>query len=117
VKARWGIATAAALLLAGCATYSDLRDSPPAYSADSGKAPQAIADCALAKWIDINAGSHIIQDGDATVVAMPVGGGTPSLMQAMLIVKPAGSGAHIELKHMRSLGSFASQWQAAQSCL
>lgn len=106
-----------ALALTGCSTYSDLRSEPPAYSASSTKAPQTVADCALVKWSDFNAASHIVHDGGATVVAAPVGGGTPNLMQAMLIVTPDGAGSHVEMKHMPSLGTFASQWRAAESCL
>lgn len=111
------IGVIAIFMLSGCATYSDLRAGPAAYSASSTKAPKTVADCTLVKWSDINAASHIVHDGDATVVAAPVGGGTPNLMQAVLIVTPNGSGSHVEMKHMPSLGTFASQWRAAESCL
>lgn len=105
------------VILAGCATYSDLRDRPADYSADTTKTPQAYAECVLPKWIESNAGAHIIADGDSRVIVAPVGGGTPTAVAATLTASPTAAGSHVEMKHMPALNKFTDQWGQARSCL
>lgn len=108
--------TVAILALSGCATYSDLRERPADFSAETSKTPQEYAACVLPKWIDFSAGTHVIADGDARVVVSPVGGGTPTAVLMTLTASPNASGSRVEMKHMSSLSKFSEQWQAAQSC-
>lgn len=114
---KWMLAAMAIICLAGCATYSDLKERPADFQATTVKKPQAYLECVIPLWIDKYAGSHIISDGDAKVLVAPVGGGTPSVV-AMTLSATAGSGAtHVEMKHLPSLSKFGDQWEQAKSCL
>ena len=103
--------------LASCSTYSDLKNKQPAYTAVSNKAPEQVTQCALLKLMDVSAGSHIVQNGDASTVVVPIGGGSPTKMQMILVAKPNGAGSRVELIHMSAVNSFATEWQSIQPCL
>jgi len=105
------------LTLPGCATYSDFRDRPADYAAVTGKAPQVYVECVLPRWMDTNAASHIVHDGDRRVIVVPVGGGTPTQVLMTLEASPTANGSRIEMKHMPSLSKFEKQWRQAQACL
>lgn len=103
--------------LSGCATYSDLRERPADFMGDTAKTPQAYLSCVEPKWVNFNAGAHIITDGSGLVLVVPVGGGTPTATMMTLAATPGASETHVEMKHMPSLSDFSKQWQAAKSCL
>lgn len=110
------VATLAASL-AGCATYSELQRRPADYTAETAKAPHDYAQCLLPKLLDTNAASQVIADGDARVIVVPVGGGTPETVMMTFSVTPRDGVTRIEMRHMSSLGSFSKQWTQAQSCI
>lgn len=115
---RWMLATVAVIGLAGCATYSDLRQRPADFVATTSKAPGAYLQCVLPKWVDFYAGSHIMSDGESSVLVSPVGGGSPDIMAMTLSASPSDGGTtRVEMRHMPSLSDFGNQWQQAKSCL
>lgn len=111
------VAVALVVALSGCATYSELQQRPADYTAETTKAPQDYAQCLLPKLLDTNAASHIIADGDARVIVVPVGGGSPDAIMMTFNATPQGGATRVEMKHMSSLGGFANQWAQAQSCI
>lgn len=111
-------AVAAAVVgLTGCATYSEMQARPAEYVANTTKSPEAFATCVLPKMVETNAAAHVIADGTARTVIVPIGGGTPKAVMVTVMAVPRGHATHVEMRHMRSLSDFQSQWQQVQSCL
>jgi hypothetical protein len=113
---KW-VLVALAAMLAGCATYSDLKERPADFTGSTSKSPQAYLECVVPKWTDEYAGSHIITDGGGLVLIAPVGGGTPSVVAMTLTATSMDGGTRIEMKHLPSLSDFTDQWHQARSCL
>ena len=113
---KWILVILPALVLAGCATYSELQQRPAAYAAETEKSPDDYAMCLLPKLLDTNAASHVIVDGDARTIVVPVGGGAPETVMMTFNVTPRGGVTHVEMRHMSSLSTFSKQWAQAQSC-
>lgn len=111
------IALLAVALLAGCSTYSDVRARAANYSAVTSKTPQAFADCLLPKVMETNAASHILNNGAARTVVVPVGGGTPSAVAMVFDATPVNGATRVEMRHMPALNGFAKQWGQAEACL
>ena len=107
----------AALTLAGCATYSDLQQRPAAYTTVTTKTPHDYTQCLLPKLLDSNAASHVIDNGGASVIVVPVGGGSPDAIMMTFNVTPQNGATLVEMRHMSSLGNFSKQWAQAQSCI
>lgn len=84
---------------------------------ESAMQPQAVAECVASKWIDTNASTHIVPNGDTRVVVVPTGGGTTTLVMMTLTASPTASGSHIEMRTTPTLGTFNEQWDQARSCL
>lgn len=109
------IAVLAMLVLAGCSTYSDMQQKPPAYAADSSKAPQTYADCALPKLVNIEADVHAIPSSGGIDIVVPVGNPGADL-SAMVSVRPAGGGSHVAVRGNVARNARRT-WEIASTCL
>jgi len=114
IKASLGLM---ALGLAGCATYSSIKDRAPLYEGTSAKSPSAITACVLPAWMNTNAATHIVADGGQHIVVMPTSGVVASQVMMTLTVAPNGSGSAVSMRTMPSVGDFKAQWDQVQSCL
>lgn len=107
---------AAALLLPGCATYSEMQATAPVLELTTDKTPDAYAGCVAPKFMDIWGGMvSVIPDGESTVVTVGDGGA----MFATLTATPNGSGTHAVMREMggpRIGTTFDRARVAAQSC-
>lgn len=112
-----GLLATSALALAACASYSGMAVRPVAYSAMTSKTPDVYVTCALPKMLDFSASAHIVQDGAARVIVLPVGGGTPNAILMTITATPDAGSTRVELRHMRSLSDFHRGWEQAQACL
>jgi hypothetical protein len=116
---KWMLFALAVVGLAGCATYSELQQKAPLFQGHSGKTPAQFAECVLPKWVDLNASSHIVSDGDSRTIVMPGQGPFANNTVASLTAVPAGGGS--DISYRTPVGSSfpgpKKQWAAAQACM
>lgn len=107
----------AALLLAGCATYSDVQHRTPLHEAETSKTPKNYVECVLPKWLDTNASTHIVAIGDTRQVLMPTAGDAPALVELLLSATPDKSATHVALRAAPGIGKSELAWHQAKACL
>lgn len=107
----------AVIVISGCATYSEMKERPVAYTTSTEKAPDVYAECLLPRVMDASAASHVVKDGRNLTLVVPVGGGSPDAVMMAFTVTPNGNGSVVEMRHMTSLSNFNKQWAQALSCI
>lgn len=107
------IGIVAALLVTGCATYSDIQSRAPLFQGHTDKDPKGYLECVQAKWIDMSSTAHIIPDASGHVLVVPISG-SGDQMSMTLTAAPDGS---VSMRTLTSLGSFTKQQAEAQACL
>lgn len=114
---RYAIAIAA-LLLSGCASYSEMQEKTPALQLTTAKTPAAYASCLSPKVMDIWPGMvSVIPDGDGTVVAITSEQG--GLMVATFTIIPVDTGSRVDIRempHTSNAGTYLRAQDAARSC-
>lgn len=108
---RYIVMIGVAVLLAGCADYSSIKEREPIHSGHTAKRPEQVVNCVIPKWMETNPSTHAVPDGDSTIIVAPVGNGFVSLT---LTIGPSGE---VAMRSQPSLSTFDKQWEQAQSCL
>lgn len=107
----------ACVVFAGCATtYQAVNEGAPVHTGQSTKAPEAIAQCVLPKWLGVNAAAHVISEGTTRTVVVPEGSPDVRSVLMTLVITPTQTGSKVEM-HKQSMSSFEQQWAQAQECM
>ena len=83
--------------LSGCATYSEMQQKTPYSTNQTAKGPQAFADCALPRLVDVQADAHVMKDGDASVLVLPIGNRGGDLA-GTITATPSGQGSEVAIR-------------------
>lgn len=104
------VVIAAALTLAGCASYSEMQASEPRLILETDKSPDEYAGCLMPKardlWRDM---VSIGPDGNARVISVATNAGT--LSTTTIVPRPAGAG--VIFRAVSGMGVWGDEWPAA----
>lgn len=86
-----------AMMLSGCATYSEMQQKSPDMTLRTAKSPQSFVDCALPRMVDMQADAHAIPDQGNVVIVAPIGNRGGDLA-ATVTASPTDSGSAVYIR-------------------